>query len=102
MIGHPAGISLGAVLVLLGIAGPAPVSTKYKIETKIETTIDLSAMGQGTQQQNVSQSAFISIAMSDTAGGKVVHVVIDSLATDAPIPGAAEAMAKARGPGSTV
>jgi hypothetical protein len=97
MVGSLIGFPLGAILVAGGVPGPAPVTTKYKIETKVQTTIDLSAMGQGTQQQDVIQSAFITIALNDTATGKVVHVVIDSLATDAAIPGAAEAMAKAKG-----
>src|SRR5262245_42724265 len=88
---------MGALVMALGVRGPAPVTTRYKIETKIETTIDLSGMGQGQQQQNVNQSAYITVGVNDSAASKVVHVVIDSLATDAPLPGAAEAMAKAKG-----
>jgi hypothetical protein len=85
-------------LVLVGAPGsPAPSTTRYKIESKAETTIDLTAMGQGTQTQNVSQLAIITVALADSAGGKSMHVVIDSVASDIQLPGAAETLAKAKG-----
>src|SRR5215470_16083782 len=91
-------MTLVGTLWLVGAPGsPAPSTTKYKLETKVETIIDLTSMGQGTQTQNVSQVALITVALTDSAGGKTMHVVIDSLASDVQIPGAAEAMGKAKG-----
>jgi hypothetical protein len=99
MVGRAVQCSVGAVVVTLAVAGSgtAPVTTRYKIETKVETTIDLSAVGGAAQQQNAAQAAYISVGVSDTATGKVIHVAIDSLSSDLPIPGAAEAIAKAKG-----
>jgi hypothetical protein len=81
----------GAVpfLILGSIAAvtpPAPSTTKYRIETKLEQIIDLSAMGQGSQTTAFDQHAIISVTLTDTAGGQVMHVVIDSLASTAPVP----------------
>ncbi len=90
-------MTAGTLWLVGAPGGPAPSTTKYKLETKLETIVDLTAMGQGTQTQNVSQLALITVALADSAGGKTMHVVIDSLASDIPLPGAAEAMAKAKG-----
>jgi hypothetical protein len=90
---------VGAGIFLLGPGDrSAPSTTKYKIETKVETTIDLTAVGQGQQLQNANQVAYLTIALNDTAqGGKVMHVVIDSLSGNIQVPGADEQMAKAKG-----
>lgn len=90
-----------ASLVGLGgflLAGhPAPIMLRYRIESKTEQVVDLSAMGQGSQTNAFSQIAIVSITLSDTAGGKVLHAVVDTIASDAPVPGTAEAALKAKG-----
>lgn len=72
-----------------------PTTTRYRIDTKLEQIVDLSAMGQGNQTSSFGQLALISVTLSDTVGGQIMHVVIDSLTSDAPIP--PETIAKARG-----
>ena len=53
-------------------------------------------MGQGNQTTSFTQLTIVSITLSDTVGGQVMHIVIDSLASDAPVP-TAESIQKARG-----
>ncbi len=90
----------GAVpLLILGsiaAARPAaPSTTKYRIMTKIEQVVDLSGMGQGNQTTSFDQQAIISVTLSDTVGGQIMHVVIDSLTSTAPVP--PEMVQKAQG-----
>src|SRR5262249_28028744 len=77
---------LGATLLGLAHAGPrptaAPITTHYRVETKTETTVDLSGVGQPNQQVNLGVVSWIAVTLSDTAGGRVVHVVVDSLKYD--------------------
>lgn len=73
----------------------APAPTRYRIDSRLEQIVDLSAMGQGNQTTSFGQLAIISVTLSDTAGGQIMHVVIDSLSSDAPIP--PETIQKARG-----
>ncbi len=90
----------GAVpfLILGSIAASRPVApstTKYRIDTKLEQIVDLSAMGQGNQTTSFDQHAIISVTLSDTVGGQIMHVVIDSLTSTAPVP--PEMVQKAQG-----
>jgi hypothetical protein len=57
----------------------APVTTRYRIETKNETTVDLSGFGAPSQQQNFNLVSWIAVTVSDTAGGRTIHVVVDSM-----------------------
>jgi hypothetical protein len=82
---------LGAILLGLAKAGPpkpaaAPITTHYRIETKTETTVDLSGVGQPNQQVNLGVVSWIAVTLSDTTGGKVVHVEVDSLKYDGGAP----------------
>lgn len=91
-----------AVVSFLGLGGflvstPAPTTVRYRIESKTEQIVDLSAMGQGSQTNAFTQVAIIAITLSDTAGGKILHAVVDSIGSDAPLPGLAEAAQKAKG-----
>jgi len=92
---------VGLPLGLLSFSASWPVApvatTRYRLETKIETALDLSAVGQGVQNSTATQLAIFSITLSDTAGGKVMHVVIDSVASDAPLPDLPALLAKAKG-----
>lgn len=66
----------------------APTTTRYRIESKNDLTVDLSGLGMPPQQQSVAISSWIALTLSDSAGGHVVHVVVDSasLSGTAPIP----------------
>ena len=95
-----------SALVLLSLAGPlpsggpavpAPVTTRYKVEIKGETTIDLSVMGAPVQVQTANLSAWLLIRLNDSAGGKSLYVKVDSLAFDGTAPVTRESMDSARG-----
>lgn len=71
-----------ALLVAAGASFSAPVTMKYRIEQKIEQKVDLSGFGQGEQVQNTKAVWFVTIGYSDSAGGRVVHAVLDSAQVD--------------------
>ncbi len=64
----------------------APVTTHYRVETKTETTVDLSGVGQPNQQVNLGVTSWIAVTLSDTTGGRILHVVVDSLKYDGGAP----------------
>lgn len=83
---------------LFFVANTAPVTTKYKIEIKAESVVDLSAMGAGEQRGNQGVTAFVAVTLSDTTGGKIMHVVIDSVKMDGgPMPVAPAMLDSAKG-----
>jgi hypothetical protein len=72
-----------------GLVSLAPATTSYRIEQRVDSRIDLSAFGQGEQQQNQAFIWFTTISYSDSAGGLVMHAVLDSAQVDlgiAPVP----------------
>jgi len=75
-----------ALLLAAGSVVSAPVTVKYRIEQKIESKVDLSGFGQGEQVQNQGAFWFVTITYSDSAGGSVVHAVLDSARLDAMMP----------------
>ena len=75
--------SAALVGLLAAAKAPAPVTTKYKIEVKSEQVVDLSAAGQGTQTSATSFASVVRVTLTDTTGGKTMHVVIDEASFDA-------------------
>jgi hypothetical protein len=73
-------VILPLLLSLHSMAGPGPVAppARYKIISK--TVVDV-GMG-GMAPITMTTAGFVSIQLTDSAGGKVVHVVIDSSALD--------------------
>jgi hypothetical protein len=55
-----------------------PSTTKYLFDLKSEQVIDLSVFSQPTQIVNLDMKAWVTMTMTDSAGGKVLHVVVDS------------------------
>jgi hypothetical protein len=88
-----------AGLLLFGVVSdpPAPKTTRYRIESKTQQEVDLTVAGGGKQTSNVNQVALISITLTDTAGGKTMHAVIDSITVESPAPEIAAIAAKAKG-----
>jgi hypothetical protein len=86
-------------LALGAEAGPgaprAASATKYHLAAVSENTLDLSGVGGPTQVTNQTLDAWITMTLTDSAGGRVVHVVVDSarVVTDNPqaVPGEQEA-----------
>ena len=75
----------------LGVAvGPvsrhSATTTKYRIDTKSQSTIDLTAFGQPPQEQNVGLVTWVTVTLTDTTGGRVLHVVVDSLKYQGTLP----------------
>jgi hypothetical protein len=78
--------SLAFGLAVAPMSRRAPMSTKYRIDTKSQSTIDLSAFGQPAQEQNVGLVTWVTVTLTDTTGGRVLHVVVDSLKYDGTVP----------------
>ena len=94
---RPAILASLALGVIVAPTRRAAVTTKYRIETKSQSTIDLTAFGQAPQEQNVGLVAWVAVTLSDTTGGRVLHVVVDSLKYDGTIPVEAAALDSVKG-----
>jgi hypothetical protein len=72
------------LLVLQILAVPLPVRAplRYKIVTRTNTDIDLTAAGQGSQTIALVSTTFVTVNLSDTTGGRIANVVVDSSAFD--------------------
>jgi hypothetical protein len=82
--------ALAAVALVLPPKALAPTTTKYRIDQSLTQEIDATAVGGAKQRIAFSTSSFVTVTLSDSAGGKSIRVVIDSLRGDsaAPIPAA--------------
>jgi hypothetical protein len=70
------------VLVTGSVVSPAPAPVRYRIEQRSENVIDLSAFGQPDQNQNSAFAWYLTVSYTDSAGGAVLHAVLDSLQVD--------------------
>jgi hypothetical protein len=75
-------ISLVLATTLTGSGDPVPAPIQYRIEQQVETLIDLSVFGQGEQTQTQSFTWFTTVSLSDSAGGHLLHVILDSIQAD--------------------
>ena len=85
------------LLVAAASAASAPVTVRYRIDQKMESKVDLSGFGQGEQVQNQNLLWLVTITYTDSAGGRVLHAVLDSAKVDGgmmPIPQASIDSAK--------
>ncbi len=73
-----------AALLPVGLAvwGTGQGSSRYRIALKTEQVVDLSGLGQKEQRQSSELTAFFNVTLTDSAGGSVMQVVIDSLQAD--------------------
>lgn len=73
-----------AALLPVGLAvwGTGQDSSRYRIDLKTEQVVDLSGVGQQDQRQAGELTAFLHVTLTDTAGGSVMGVVVDSLQAD--------------------
>jgi len=86
----------GAVLVLPA-SDMAPTSTKYRIDQSLSQEIDATAAGQAKQSITFKTSSFITVILADSAGGKAMRVVVDSVRGDSATPIPAPVLDSARG-----
>jgi hypothetical protein len=85
---------IAAVVLASGLGFPAlllaPSLMKYRIDQSLTQEIDASGAGGAKQKLAFRTSSFVTVSLSDSAGGKVMKVVLDSVKADsaAPIPAA--------------
>jgi hypothetical protein len=77
---------LSGTLALLSLAagvagpvGPDKAAQRYRLDLVLTQAVDLTSAGQGELKSDVTSTAFVTVTMSDTTGGRLAHVVIDSL-----------------------
>jgi hypothetical protein len=70
----------GAALFTAGSS--APRTFKYRIAQTTQQSIDASAAGQGEQKVNLGYIAFLTVTLNDSAGGRSVQAIIDSIGAD--------------------
>lgn len=75
---------------LAGWVVDAPRTIKYRVGTKVDQVIDLTAVGQAEQRTSLELANFLTITFDDTVGGQTVHAVLDSIVklSDGPVPDA--------------
>ena len=87
---------LGASLAALPFR--ATSVTKYRVDGRISQEADASALGGGKQLFAMKTSTFVTLTLSDSAGGRAIKMVVDSLRGDSLPQGVtAEDLAKAKG-----
>jgi len=89
--------ALAATALVLPALGLAPTVTKYRIDQSLSQEIDASAAGGAKQKIAFSTSSFVTVTLADSAGGKVMRVVIDSLRGDSATPIPAAVLDSAKG-----
>jgi hypothetical protein len=76
--------TLAALASLTAVAGPEKaVAQRYKLDVAITQNIDATAAGQGVVTSEITGTALLTLTMSDTAGGQLAHLVIDSFTVSA-------------------
>jgi hypothetical protein len=75
--------AVGLVLpaILLG-----PSTTKYRIDQTLSQEMDATAAGGAKQSISFSTTSFVTVTLADSAGGKVMRVVVDSIRGDSATP----------------
>lgn len=72
-----AAATLSTLAAWTGGTPAAPV--RYRVEVKTSVTQDLTAVGQGEQKQEFTNTGFVTLTTRDSAGGQAVTLVLDSL-----------------------
>jgi hypothetical protein len=78
--------ALAAAALTLPLLGRAPTTTKYRIDQSLTQEIDATAAGGAKQKIAFTTSSFVTVNLADSAGGKVMRVVVDSLRGDSAVP----------------
>src|SRR3954463_5133943 len=88
------GLATGLVLPALGLA---PSTVKYRIDQSLTQEMDATAAGGAKQRIAFSTSSFVTVTLADSAGGKAIRVVVDSMRGDSATPIPAAVLDSARG-----
>jgi hypothetical protein len=89
--------AFAAAAFVLPLLGRAPATTKYRIDQSLTQEIDATPAGSAKQKIAFTTSSFVSVSLADSAGGKVIRVVVDSLRGDSAVPIPAAVLDSARG-----
>lgn len=84
-------LAIGAATTL------APTTARYRVDQTVEQVVDASALGGTEQRQRFTVSTYLTVTLSDTAGGKTVHAVVDSMRGDSATPVPQAVLDSARG-----
>jgi hypothetical protein len=87
-------LAAGLVLPALGLA---PSSTKYRIDQSLTQEMDATAAGGPKQRIAFTTTSFVTVTLADSAGGKTIRVVVDSVRGDSATPIPAAVLDSARG-----
>ena len=94
---HVALGALGAVALALPGGRVAPVTAKYRVEQRLTQEVDGTASGAGKEVLQFTTTTFVTVTLDDSAGGRTMRVVIDSMKGDSATPIPAAVMDSARG-----
>ena len=89
--------ALGAVALALPAGPLAPVTSKYRVDQSLTQEVDGTASGVGKQVLKFTTTTFVTVTLDDSAGGRTLRVVIDSMKGDSATPIPAAVMDSARG-----
>ena len=84
-------------MALPGSTGAPSSTTKYRIDQSLTQEIDATAAGGAKQRVAFSTSSFVTVSLADSAGGKVMRVVVDSIRGDSASPIPTAVLDSARG-----
>jgi hypothetical protein len=73
------------------------VTAKYRVDQSMTQQVAATAAGQEQQMLRFSTSTFVTVTLNDSAGGRTMRVVIDSMKGDSATPIPAAVMDSARG-----
>ena len=79
--------AVGALALVPAVTGK-PVTIRYRVDQTLTQEINASPDGKGRQAISFSTSSFLTLTLTDSTGGKVADVVVDSMRGDStsPIP----------------
>jgi hypothetical protein len=78
--------ALAATAMVLPAWVSAPLITKYRIDQSLSQEIDATAAGGAKQRIAFSTASFVTVTLADSAGGKSLSVVVDSMRGDSATP----------------
>ena len=89
--------ALATTVLFLPPLDRAPSVTKYRIDQSLTQEMDASAAGGAKQSLSFNTSSFVTVTLTDSAGGKSLRVVVDSMRGDSATPIPAAVLDSARG-----
>ena len=92
-------MALAALATTGGTAGPpaATTTTRYRMDIKAETALDLTVVGGPMQNNTANLAVWMVMTTSDSARGKAVRVVVDSMTFSGSAPVTRESIDSVKG-----